>query len=178
MLAHEEGSLTKVPPLATLDARIGFVRPRISYDSLLSKARRSIYANAPALPRCRFLMVDSSQGRSDLEQRRLSSERTSRRQSSLQAPVRVAARLLHKGFIGMRATHLRFVFFLQTSAFWSGAEGIRTPDLRRAKADCPHPILSHYVSLPGLCTRFLVSPKRLSSHCVPSRTGPVAVRLQ
>ena len=25
-------------------------------------------------------------------------------------------------------------FYLQTNYFWSGAEGIRTPDLRRAKA--------------------------------------------
>ncbi len=72
----------------------------------------------------------------------------------------------------------RLTFCLQIYVFGSGAEGIRTPDLRRAKADCPNPILSHYVSLPSLFTRFLVSPKRLSSHCVPSRTGPVAVRLQ
>jgi hypothetical protein len=26
-------------------------------------------------------------------------------------------------------------FYLQISDFWSGAEGIRTPDLRRAKAE-------------------------------------------
>jgi hypothetical protein len=69
-------------------------------------------------------------------------------------------------------------FTCKMHIFRSGAEGIRTPDLRRAKADRPYPILSHYVSLPGLFTRFLVSPKRLSSHCVPFCTGPVAVRLQ
>ncbi len=69
-------------------------------------------------------------------------------------------------------------FTCKTAYSGSGAEGIRTPDLRRAKADCPYPILSHYVSLPGLFTRFLVSLNNLLSRCVPPRTGPVAVRWQ
>jgi hypothetical protein len=46
----------------------------------------------------------------------------------------VAARLSQKGFTSVRGTHLYFAFFLQIAAFPSGAEGIRTPDLRRAKA--------------------------------------------
>ena len=60
MLTHEEGSLTREPPLATLDATIGLVGPGMSYDSLLSEARRSNFANVPGLLRRRFLMVDSS----------------------------------------------------------------------------------------------------------------------
>src|SRR5215213_6593820 len=48
---------------------------------------------------------------------------------------RVAARLSQKGFTSVRGTHLYFAFFLQIAAFSSGAEGIRTPDLRRAKSD-------------------------------------------
>jgi hypothetical protein len=46
----------------------------------------------------------------------------------------VAARLLHKGRGSSRSASPCFVFYLQITIFLSGAEGGRTPDLRRAKA--------------------------------------------
>jgi hypothetical protein len=46
----------------------------------------------------------------------------------------VAARLLHKDFSRSECLFMISIFYLQTPVFWSGAEGIRTPDLRRAKA--------------------------------------------
>jgi len=38
----------------------------------------------------------------------------------------------------LRGLHTRFAFYLQNSTFYSGAEGNRTPDLRRAKSDPKH----------------------------------------
>jgi hypothetical protein len=49
--------------------------------------------------------------------------------------ARLPSALLHKDFASRQGTRLCFAVFPQTPIFSSGAEGIRTPDLRRAKAE-------------------------------------------
>ena len=51
------------------------------------------------------------------------------------ALLRVAARLLHKRSPSIRNAHRYIVFNLQITHFISGAEGTRTPGLRRAKSE-------------------------------------------
>jgi hypothetical protein len=48
--------------------------------------------------------------------------------------MRVTASLLYKGPPNIQGANLCYMFCLQISRFSSGAEGIRTPDLRRAKS--------------------------------------------
>ncbi len=52
------------------------------------------------------------------------------------------------------------------------------PPTSAAKADYPYTTLSHYVSLPCLLMRFRPVRESFVSYCIPSHTGPVAVRLQ
>jgi len=52
------GSLTKEPPLATLDATIEGVSPGMPYSELLEFGRRSTHRDAPGLIRKRFLLLD------------------------------------------------------------------------------------------------------------------------
>lgn len=58
MPARERGSLTKEPPLSTLDATIALIRPGMRYDELLSLARQHTHSAAPGLLKSRFLVVD------------------------------------------------------------------------------------------------------------------------
>jgi len=60
MAGKEYGSLTKEPPLATLDATIRAVTPGMSYDSLLAYARINTHRDAPGLISKRFLRVGSN----------------------------------------------------------------------------------------------------------------------
>ena len=89
-----------------------------------------------------------------------------------------SVRLLSKGPNFDLALTLFFCFTCKYALFRSGAEGIRTPDLRRAKADCPRPIPFHYIPLTGLLKRFSRFRKGHLYRCVPTCTNPVAVRLQ
>jgi hypothetical protein len=57
MVGTEFGSLTKEPPLATLDATIRAVTPGMSYDALLAYARSATHRDAPGLITKRFLRV-------------------------------------------------------------------------------------------------------------------------
>lgn len=52
------GSLTKEPPLATLDATIRAIRPGMTYNELLDYARTHTHRDAPGLIRKRFLLVE------------------------------------------------------------------------------------------------------------------------
>lgn len=61
MSKRDWGSLTKEPPLATLDDTISAVWPGMSYEQLLSYARTNTLAAAPGLIRKRFLLVDSDE---------------------------------------------------------------------------------------------------------------------
>ena len=58
MPTRDLGSLTKEPPLATLDATIRGIRPGMPYDQLLEYGRRHTHKDAPGLVRKRFLLLD------------------------------------------------------------------------------------------------------------------------
>jgi hypothetical protein len=57
MAERELGSLTKEPPLATLDDTIRAIAPGVSYSALLMHARVHTHRDAPGLIRQRFLLV-------------------------------------------------------------------------------------------------------------------------
>ena len=57
MAGKEYGSLTKEPPLTTLDATIRAVTPGMSYASLLAHARAHTHRDAPGLVSKRFLLL-------------------------------------------------------------------------------------------------------------------------
>lgn len=58
MVGTEYGSLTKEPPLATLDATIRAITPGMSYEALLAYAREATHRDAPGLITKRFLRVE------------------------------------------------------------------------------------------------------------------------
>jgi hypothetical protein len=58
MAKRDFGSLTKEPPLATLDATIRAIMPGMSYSSLLDYARTSTHKDAPGLISRRFLLLN------------------------------------------------------------------------------------------------------------------------
>lgn len=57
MPLNERGSLTKEPPLATLDATLGLITPGMTYDQLRALATDRTHPDAPGLLRARFLRV-------------------------------------------------------------------------------------------------------------------------
>jgi hypothetical protein len=60
MAGKDYGSLTKEPPLATLDATIRAITPSMPYNSLLAYARANTHRDAPGLISKRFLLVSSN----------------------------------------------------------------------------------------------------------------------
>lgn len=57
MASEDLGSLTKEPPLATLDETIRAITPSMGYSALLAYAREHTHKDAPGLIRQRFLLV-------------------------------------------------------------------------------------------------------------------------
>lgn len=57
MPLNERGSLTKEPPLETLDATLQLVTPGMSYDQLRTLATERTHPDAPGLLRSRFLLL-------------------------------------------------------------------------------------------------------------------------
>lgn len=58
MARRDWGSLTKEPPISTLDGTLSAIRPGMSYDQLLEYARKFTHRDAPGLIRKRFILVD------------------------------------------------------------------------------------------------------------------------
>lgn len=61
MAPRDFGSLTKEPPLETLDRTVEAITPGMSYSQLLKYASAHTHRDAPGLVRKRFLLVDSSE---------------------------------------------------------------------------------------------------------------------
>jgi|HubBroStandDraft_2_1064218.scaffolds.fasta_scaffold90995_1 hypothetical protein len=60
MRSKEYGTLTKEPPLATLDATIRAITPSMPYAGLLAHAKANTHRDAPSLLKRRFLRVSRS----------------------------------------------------------------------------------------------------------------------
>jgi hypothetical protein len=100
--------------------------------------------------------------------------------------------LLHKDPGYDQGPSLVSAFYLQIDVFKSGAEGIRTPDLRRAKAALSRlsygPVCARVFSpvpprqvILDICRYFAICRDLLGAEvvrCVPARAAPVAVLLQ
>src|SRR5919107_489710 len=90
---------------------------------------------------------------------------------------RVAARLLHKGSDGHPSSTASIVIDLLIRTFRSGAEGIRTPDLRRAKGAKGFSGASWCLRVRGLDTLICTDRRGRNSGCVRLRPGGVAAQL-
>src|SRR5580692_6588467 len=60
MRSKEYGTLTKEPPLATLDATIRAITPSMPYAGLLAHSKANTHRDAPSLLKRRFLRVSRS----------------------------------------------------------------------------------------------------------------------